>query len=116
MNKNRSLWILALLSTALCLGLPGAARASDSPNARLLGDLAAVGKFCGSLRPGLQASSEKFQNQLRQKLAPGAASLAEFRAGFDQMSATLAKLDRKQGLTLCSFSAGIDHGNNGIRR
>jgi len=117
MTNNRGLRVFVLIGSTLTLTLPYCVRA-DAPSPRLIGELGALGKFCGGLEPGLEASGEKFLHELRQQLAPGAESSGEFRQGYDRMSDALAKLDREKALALCALTptSGAHGGSLGNKR
>jgi len=117
MTNNRGLRVFVLIGSTLTLTLPYCVRA-DAPSPRLIGEIGALGKFCGGLEPGLEASGEKFLHELRQQLAPGAESSGEFRQGYDRMSDALAKLDREKALALCALTpmSGAHGGSLGNKR
>jgi hypothetical protein len=110
MNKNRSLVVLAA-GGALLLGLTQAASAASPPSPQLLGEIGALGKFCGTLQAGGDAASEKFLRTLRQQLAAGAQSQAEFEQAYGKMHDALAKLDLSKARTLCALPRAAGHDN-----
>jgi len=74
--KNKRMKIHTLIG-CLALGLPCLASA-DAPDRSLIGEIGAIGNFCGGLVPRLVGGGEKFRRELTRQFGADVTSSAEF--------------------------------------
>jgi len=100
--KNKRMKIHTLIG-CLALALPCLASA-DVPDRTLVGEIGAIGNFCGGLVPRLVDGGEKYRRELTQQFDADVMSSAEFRQAYRLMSDALAKLDGQKALALCALA------------
>lgn len=99
---------------ALAAALPGAASANPLPN-MAVGEIDAIVTFCSGIDPRLEDQAERVRSALGGQLQPGARSSAEFRQGYELVSAALAQVDRRQALAACGSTQGEHRHSSGDR-
>lgn len=113
---KKGLTIRLMVGTA-ALALPCLAQASG-PDATLIGELGAIGSYCGALE-GSHDGAEAYLKELTRQFGAETTGSPDFRRAYDQMSDALGRLGQSQGLVLCGLPSnaapGRQSGHGGER-